>query len=128
MTKQSVLADAVRAWAQGQLPDAEGVAEQAARVALTFYGTGASVSESCREARRFVACWARHPANRSPRLVPVIDDGSPRAGRDVASSQADILPHPLLRSALRKGGQPRKLPQDGPDPCRSLSAATRSSA
>lgn len=97
MTNESVLADAVRVWAQGELPDCEGVAEKAARVALTSYGTGASVSESCRQARRFVASWARHPANRFPRLVPAIDDEGPAAGREVATRQAEILPHPVLR-------------------------------
>ncbi len=113
MTNESVLADAVRAWAQAQLPDGEGVAEQAARVALTSYETGASVNESCRRARRFVACWAAHPANRSLRLVPAIDHGSPRARREVATWQAEVLPHPLLRSPAR-GTRGSSRTQDRP--------------
>lgn len=63
MTHELLLAGLVRDWASGVVPGEPAAANAAAAVALRCYAGGASVSEACREARRFVECWARHPAH-----------------------------------------------------------------
>lgn len=63
MSEELLLASMARQWAARALPAAPWAAEAAERVALRAYANGASVSEACREARRLVAAWARHPSH-----------------------------------------------------------------
>ena len=58
-----LIANLVRDWAGRMLPGEPGVAERAAAQAVRCYAGGASVSEACREARRFVECWSHHPSH-----------------------------------------------------------------
>lgn len=63
ITSEELLLDLVRDWVSDVLPgDAEAAAD-AAQVALSAYEGGASVSEACSEARRFVGSWCRHPSH-----------------------------------------------------------------
>ena len=59
---ESLLAGIVRDWALGVLPQETAAADGAVRVAMRSYAAGASVSESCREARKFLGSWSRHPS------------------------------------------------------------------
>jgi hypothetical protein len=61
-----IIAEAVRQWVGQVLPDEPGVADAAAGVATHAYEGGASVGEACREARRYVGSWCRHPSHRRP--------------------------------------------------------------
>jgi hypothetical protein len=63
MTQELLLARLVREWIEDVLPGDEQVAERAANVAVQRYVGGASVSEACLWARRFVESWARHPSH-----------------------------------------------------------------
>ena len=63
VTNEQVLAEAVRAWAEQELPGDQGAAKRAAAIALGCYRECASVSEACRQASAFVGSWTRHPAH-----------------------------------------------------------------
>ena len=62
MEQELVLAGIVRDWAAATLAN-EGLADSAVAVALSAYAAGASVSEACVQARRFVLSWVDHPAH-----------------------------------------------------------------
>ena len=63
MTNELVLAEVVRAWTAKVLPGEPNVAERAATLARACYAGGASVTEACWTARRFVDSFVRHPAH-----------------------------------------------------------------
>lgn len=63
MSHEVLLVGLIREWTEGVLPGQPAAADAAAGVALRCYAGGASVSESCREARRFVGSWAHHPSH-----------------------------------------------------------------
>lgn len=63
MTHELLLAGLVRDWASGAVPGEPAAADAAVVVALRCHAGGASVREACREARRFVECWTRHPSH-----------------------------------------------------------------
>ena len=65
MTTELIIADVVRRWTSEVLPDAPEAADAAATLAVRWYSGGASVSEACQEARRFVGSWSRHPSHRT---------------------------------------------------------------
>ena len=66
MTGDVMIADVVRQWVAQLLPERPDVADAAASVAARAYEGGASVSEACQEAQRFVGSWTRHPSHRQP--------------------------------------------------------------
>ena len=59
---EGVLAEQVRTWADQVAPGVPGLADAAVARALMCYAGGASVSEACREARRLLGSWLRHPS------------------------------------------------------------------
>jgi hypothetical protein len=60
MTHELLLAGLVQEWVREAPPDERIAAERAAGLAARYYAGGASVSEACWEARRFVRSWTRH--------------------------------------------------------------------
>lgn len=62
MHAELVLDRAVRDWVEQVLPGEPGAANAAAAVALRAFVGGASVSESCIEARHLVGSWCQHPS------------------------------------------------------------------
>ena len=64
MSNEQVLAEAIRWWADQELPGDRDAAEHASAVALRCYRAGGSVGEACRQASVFVRSWTRHPAHR----------------------------------------------------------------
>ena len=62
VTAETILVNMVEEWAVREVPRDPDVAAKAAALALQCYVGGASVSEACEEARRFVRCWMRHPS------------------------------------------------------------------
>jgi len=66
MTNEQVLADAVAAWVQQEVPGDSAVAERAARVALNCYREGSTVREAYRQASGFVQSWMDHPSHLMP--------------------------------------------------------------
>jgi hypothetical protein len=65
VTDEAVLGRVVREWADHAVPGEQALAEKAAGLAMRCYAGGASMSEACSEARRFVGCWTRHPSHRT---------------------------------------------------------------
>jgi hypothetical protein len=63
MTNDVLLAAAVRAWVDRELPGDAGAADRAAHIARQAYAQGASVREACEQARAFVGSWVRHPSH-----------------------------------------------------------------
>ena len=63
MCSEDLLLALVGDWVAEVLPGATEAAADAAQVALRAYEGGASVSEACTEARRFVGSWYRHPSH-----------------------------------------------------------------
>jgi hypothetical protein len=63
VSNELLLAGVVRKWAEEVWPAEPAAAEGAVTVAMRCYAGGASVSESCREARGFLRGWARHPSH-----------------------------------------------------------------
>lgn len=59
---EGVLAEQVRTWADRVAPGVLSLADAAVAQALMCYAGGASVSEACREARRLLDSWLRHPS------------------------------------------------------------------
>ena len=62
MCVELVLTEQVQAWVARVAPQERGLREAAIDRALTTYAGGASVSEACQEARRFVRGRLRHPS------------------------------------------------------------------
>jgi hypothetical protein len=65
MSAELVLTAEVRCWVDRVAPGDHLLADVAVSKALSSYGGGASVSESCQEARRLVGCRVRHPSSPS---------------------------------------------------------------
>ena len=65
MSQELLVASMARQWAARLLPAEPWAAGAAEHVALHAYAGGGSVSEACREVRRFAASWARHPSHPS---------------------------------------------------------------
>jgi hypothetical protein len=59
--EELVVVGTVRRWAKESLPGADGVGDAVVAVALGALAGGASASESCREARRYLESCRRHP-------------------------------------------------------------------
>lgn len=64
MVPELVVAGMVRAWVDDVLPGEPDAVERAVGVAERCLAAGASVSEVGEEVRRFLRCWAAHPAFR----------------------------------------------------------------
>jgi hypothetical protein len=62
VSNEELLLDIVTTWVARTSPGDIETSRTAAAVALSAYSAGASVSESCREARRFLGCRANHPS------------------------------------------------------------------
>ena len=62
MEPELLITETVRRWALEAFPDEPFLAAPATSAALHAYAAGASVSEACREGRRFVRCCQRHPS------------------------------------------------------------------
>ena len=90
MTNRTALGDAVRAWAEEQLPGRAGVADRAVWVALSAYEAGASVSEASRRARRYIDCFLGHPANGALRLESSNGDPSGTRRRESAGTWTEF--------------------------------------
>jgi len=63
VTNELILAEMVRAWVDRQYPGDARAADRAAAIAEGAYAGGASVSEACRDAERFVGSWSCHPSH-----------------------------------------------------------------
>lgn len=63
MEYELLLTEAVRDWTERAVPGDRAAADDAVEVALRAFAAGASVAESCEEARKFVASWVSHPAS-----------------------------------------------------------------
>lgn len=59
----SAVEKAVRQWVEREVPGEETLAAHAAWIATEAFLAGATVSEACRAAHRFVHSWRDHPAN-----------------------------------------------------------------
>ena len=64
MTSIDMVSHLVREWAEAVVPEEPAVVDRAVRVARRSYASGGSVGDACWLARRYVECWAEHPANR----------------------------------------------------------------
>ncbi|HET9443584.1 MAG TPA: hypothetical protein VFO65_09685 [Acidimicrobiales bacterium] len=64
VTEELILAGVVREWVERAMPGQPAAQAAATDLALRSYAGGASVAEALEEVKTFVACWARHPANR----------------------------------------------------------------
>ena len=60
----AVIVESVRSWAARELPGEPVAEDRAVAVALDAYQHGESLAEACREGRRFVGSWSRHPSHR----------------------------------------------------------------
>jgi hypothetical protein len=65
VSAELIVAAEVRCWVDQVAPGERLLADAAVAKALTSYVGGASVSESCQEARRLVGCRRRHPSSPS---------------------------------------------------------------
>jgi len=63
---QILIADMVRRWVMSGPRASKLMSDRAADLAVGAYEDGASVSEACELARRYVQSWRRHPANGAP--------------------------------------------------------------
>ena len=72
MIPETILVGMIEEWAARQVPGDADVAEKAAALALQRYADGASVSEACEEAQRFVRCWMRHPSRTTVRETDLL--------------------------------------------------------
>jgi hypothetical protein len=63
VSRETVLAEAVRRWVGELLPGRTEVMDRAARHATAAYRQGASVAEACEEVRALVGVGVGHPAN-----------------------------------------------------------------
>ena len=70
MDNELIVAESVRQWARDAFSDAPFVADTAVAAAVRALTGGASVSEACREGRRYLDCCRRHPSTGTARPEP----------------------------------------------------------
>jgi hypothetical protein len=74
MITELMVESMVKTWSARTAPGDDHAASCATDVAMRCLAGGASAAEAVQEGRRFVECWARHPA----RWVPAPQTSRPR--------------------------------------------------
>jgi hypothetical protein len=76
MIPEPLMAELVRAWSDQLCRTDRTAADRAVATAMRSYAGGASLSEACREARRFNQSWARHPCHQDIRSTKLVRSDS----------------------------------------------------